>query len=404
MAKDKKKTWHRPRHKVINTLLRWILTPVSRIRYGVRVEKRRQDETQYLIMMNHQTPFDQFFVSMALPKQMVYYVGTEDLFSNGFISKVIRFAINPIPFKKSTSDFRAVKDCIRVAREGYSILLSPEGNRTYSGVTEHIKPSIATLARALKLPIAIFRIEGGFGVEPRWADIPRHGRMKAGISRVIQPEEYLAMSEEELFELIAKELYVDDRDHGERYTHAKAAEYLERVMYVCPHCGFAHFRSDGDTVRCLDCGMKARYLPDLTFESLAGDFPYRTVKQWYDAQNEFVCSRTAEELGTDVLYEDTVRFFEVILYKRKRRLSPAASLRLCADRIECAFGGSVTAMPFDEVKTVSVLGRNKLNIYTDNQIFQVKGDKRFNAVKYANLFYHYQNVQKGELHGEFLGL
>ena len=401
MAKEKKKTWHRARHDVFNALLRWIITPVSRIRYGVRVEKC-MDKRQYLIMMNHQTPFDQFFVNMALPKQLVYCVGTEDLFSNGFISQVIRFVMSPIPFKKSTSDFRAVKDCIRVAREGYSILLSPEGNRTYSGVTEHIKPSIATLARALKLPIAIFKIEGGFGVEPRWADVPRRGGMTAGISRVIEPEEYLAMTEEELFECIAKELYVDDRDHGKRYTHAKAAEYLERVMYVCPHCGLAHFRSDGDIVRCLDCGMTARYLPDLTFESLEGEFPYRTVKDWYDAQCEFI--RTREDFGQGILYEDTVRFFEVILYKRKRKLCPAAKLRLCADRIECEFGGSVTAVPFDEVKTVSVLGRNKLNIYTGDQIFQVKGDKRFNAVKYANLYYRYQNLQKGELHGEFLGL
>ncbi len=401
MAKGKKKTWHRRRHSVINTLLRWIVTPISRIRYGIRVEKR-QDKRQYLIMMNHQTPFDQFFVTMALPKQMVYYVGTEDLFSNGFISKVIRFAIHPIPFKKSTSDFRAVKDCIRVAKEGYSILLSPEGNRTYSGVTEHIKPSIATLARALKLPIAIFKIEGGFGVEPRWADMPRRGSMRAGLSCVIEPEEYLAMSEEELFGRITKELHVDDRDHGERYTHAKAAEYLERVMYVCPHCGLAHFRSEGDTVQCLDCGMKARYLPDLTFESLEGDFPYRTVKDWYDAQSEFI--RSKEAFGQEVLYEDTVRFFEVILYQRKRKLCAAAKLRLYADRIECEFGGNVTAMPFDEVKTVSVLGRNKLDIYIGDQIFQVKGDKRFNAVKYANLYCRYHNLQKGEIHGEFLGL
>ena len=399
MAKEKK-TWHRARHDVFNALIRWIISPVSRIRYGVRVEKR-QDKRQYLIMMNHQTPFDQFFVNMALPKQMVYCVGTEDLFSNGFISQVIRFVMSPIPFKKSTSDFRAVKDCIRVAREGYSILLSPEGNRTYSGVTEHIKPSIATLARALKLPIAIFRIEGGYGVEPRWADIPRRGKMTAGISCVIEPEEYLSMSEEELFRRIAEELYVDDRGSG-RYPHAKAAEYLERVMYVCPHCGLAHFRSHGDTVECLDCGMKARYLPDLTFESLEGDFPYRTVKDWYDAQCEFI--RSEEDFGQEALYEDTVRFFEVILYKRKRKLCAAAKLRLCADRIECEFGGSTTVMPFDEVKTVSVLGRNKLNIYTGDQIFQVKGDKRFNAVKYANLYYRYQNLQKGELHGEFLGL
>ena len=161
---------------------------------------------------------------------------------------------------------------------------------------------------------------------------------------------------------------------------------------------------EGDVMTCLDCGMKARYLPDLTFESLEGDFPFRTVKDWYDYQSDFIRTRTAEQLGDGLLYEDEVRFYEVILYQRKRLLAPKAKLRLYADRMECEFGGSVTALPFDEVKVVSVLGHNKMNVYIGEQIFQVKGSKRFNAVKNTHLFYRYCNLQKGDLYGEFLGL
>ncbi len=404
MAEKRKQVWVRPHHKWVQNILRPVLGLYTRLRYRIDVKKFREDEPrQYLIMMNHQTAFDQFFVAMAFP-QTVYYVASEDIFSKGWISRVIQCLVAPIPFKKSTSDLRAVKNCIRVVKEGGSIALSPEGNRTYSGTTEHIKPSIASLARALKLPIAFFRIEGGYGVHPRWSDVVRKGRMTAGVSRVLEPEEYLSMTEEELFRVIEQELYVDDRTLGGTYRHGRAAEYLERALYVCPHCGLSRFESRGDTVKCLKCGMSARYLPDLTFESLSGDFPFRTVKDWYDCQSEFIRSRTDGELGDGLLYEDTVKFSEVIVYKEKKILSKEAKFRLFRDRVECRYGDEELVMPFDEVKVMSVLGRNKLNIYFGERLLQCKGDARFNAVKHTNLFYRHQNIRKGESGGDFLGL
>ena len=51
--------------------------------------KRQQGDRAYLILMNHQTAFDQFFVGMAF-KGPVYYVASEDLFSNGWISSLLR--------------------------------------------------------------------------------------------------------------------------------------------------------------------------------------------------------------------------------------------------------------------------------------------------------------------------
>ena len=55
----------------------------------------------------------------------------------------------PIPIKKQTMDITAVKNCILVAREGGTICIAPEGNRTYSGRTEYMRPSIASLAKKL---------------------------------------------------------------------------------------------------------------------------------------------------------------------------------------------------------------------------------------------------------------
>ena len=58
---------------------------------------------------------------------------------------------------------------------------------------------------------------------------------------------------------------------------------------------------------------------------------------------------------------------------------------------------------FDETSAVVVLGKNKLNIYSGNEIYQLKGSKRFNALKYVNFFHRYQNIKAGK-NDEFLGL
>ena len=48
--------------------------------------------------------------------------------------------------------------------------------------------------------------------------------------------------------------------------------------------------------------------------------------------------------------------------------------------------------------------KNKLNIYVGKRIFQIKGDCRFNALKYVNIFYRYMQIKKGDNNGKFLGL
>ena len=59
---------------------------------------------------------------------------------------------------------------------------------------------------------------------------------------------------------------------------------------------------------------------------------------------------------------------------------------------------------FENAGAVVVLGKNKLNIYDGKEIFQLKGSKRFNALKYVNFFHRYKNQTAGEQGGQFLGL
>lgn len=396
-AKTKKKKWTRTRHKVVTEIARVVLVPYMKLRYRIKIDKFREDKKRnYLILLNHQTPFDQFFVGASF-RGPIYYMATEDIFSMGWISKVIRWIVAPIPIKKQTTDVGAVMNCIKVIREGGSIAIAPEGNRTYSGKTEYMNPAIAPLARKLGVPVLLYRIEGGYGAEPRWSDVIRKGKMHGYVARVIEPEEAAAMSNDELYAAIRDGLYVNEAAADSQFRHKKLAEYLERCIYICPHCGISRFESHGDTLTCLGCGKSARYLPTKEFE---GDFGFRFVNDWYEYQKNYVNQLDTREYLEKPLCEDTANLFEVLVYDRKVLLQENMHIAMYGDRL--VLGDQI--LSFEDISTITVLGKNKMNIYHGKQLYQIKGDKRFNALKYVMLFYRSKNIEKGDQNDEFLGI
>ena len=396
----KKTTWTKTRHRVITALVRPVLAPYCWLRYHIHVEKfREQGNRPYLILYNHQTGFDQFFVALAF-RGPVYYLATEDIFSLGWISTLLRWLVAPIPIRKQTTDITAVMNCIKVAREGGSLCIAPEGNRTYSGRTEYMSDSIASLAKKLKRPIALYRIEGGYGVQPRWSDVRRKGRMKAYVSCVLEPEEYKSLSNEELYQRICKELYQNEANSQGTFVHKKSAEYIERVLYVCPHCGITHFESNGETFRCTSCGRSAKYLPN---KEISGDFSFRYMLDWYEYQEDYINQLNTAELTQAPLIKDTCSLYSVELYKGKRCLGEHVELALYGDRIEVS-GDFRETFPFADVETITILGKNKLDIYYHDMVYQIQSDKRFNALKYLNLYHRYKNLTTEVENGSFLGL
>ena len=125
--------WCLPRHRVLRKLLYFPIWALTHLYYPVKIEKCR-DGGQALILFNHQTALDQFLVSLAFPRP-VYYVASEDLFSVGPLARAMEYAVAPIPIKKQATDIRAVKTCLRVAKEGGTIALAPEGRHLFPYLT-----------------------------------------------------------------------------------------------------------------------------------------------------------------------------------------------------------------------------------------------------------------------------
>jgi len=255
------------------------------------------------------------------------------------------------------------------------------------------------------MPILLYRIEGGYGVEPRWSDVIRKGKIHAYVSRVIEPEEYAEMSTDELHKAISDGLYVNEANAEHEYKHQKLAEYLERAIYVCPECGLSTFESHDDVIECKKCGLKVRYTPTTELKSDNENFKFRFVNDWYEYQKSKINELDTTLCTDEPLWRDTANMSEVIVYEKKQLLREGASLSLYGDRMVVDEGsGNEMVFPFADVTAVAVLGRNKLNVYYEKRVYQFKGDKRFNALKYVNICYRHKNICKGVANEQFLGL
>ena len=72
--RKKTKRWIKPRHMVIISILRPFFHLYVKLRYRIKIEKYEGDKKQPLfILFNHQTAFDQFFVSLAF-KKAIYFL------------------------------------------------------------------------------------------------------------------------------------------------------------------------------------------------------------------------------------------------------------------------------------------------------------------------------------------
>ena len=152
-------------------------------------------------------------------------------------------------------------------------------------------------------------------------------------------------------------------------------------------------------MRCTKCGLEVRYGENRELISDDESFNFKYVADWYEYQQQKVLSLDLSSCVDTPVYEDCASLTEVVPYTKKILLCEMAQISLFANRITVTSGEEKREYLFDEVSSVAVLGKNKLNIYIGKQVFQLKGDKRFNALKYIHIFHSYGQT-KGETNGK----
>ena len=397
------KKWSRLRHQIILFLAKIVVYPYLRFVVGFRFKKFKKLKEPCIYIYNHQTVYDQFF-NAYICNLKTYHVMSDDITVNGFISKLLNFVLHPIPYKKASTDFNILKICKKVINEGCSIVISPEGNRTYSGKTEYINPTISRFIQFLKVPVVFINIKGGYGVHPRFSDKRRKGKVFVEVVKVWNYDEYKDLSSDEIMNEIKDKLYIDESTPSGPYKSKHSAEYLERVIYNCPHCGITKFYSNKQNLKCTTCGYEVRYNEYKQFKQVNKELVFKNVNEWYEYQKQYLYNQQISLLDENkLLASDVLDVYKVIARKKRELLFEKATLNIYPNRYEIISNNEKIAILFDDVLSTGVFGKNKLNIFVGNDIYQFKNNIRFNALKYVQILYKVKQ-EKGEIKDAFLGL
>ncbi|HRX86733.1 MAG TPA: lysophospholipid acyltransferase family protein, partial [Phycisphaerae bacterium] len=114
-----------------------------------------------ILACNHQSYLDPVLVG-AFAKRTLHYMARDTLFRNSYFSRLIR-SYNAFPVKRGETDVTAIKQSLRLLKEGKALLLFPEGTRTPNGTVQTMQAGAVALARRSKapiIPVAVRRTSG----------------------------------------------------------------------------------------------------------------------------------------------------------------------------------------------------------------------------------------------------
>jgi cytidylate kinase len=149
-----------------------------------------------LVASNHQSFLDPPLIGNLYKTEMVYFA-RKTLFKG--IGAWLYPQWNAIPIDQEKPDTSSMKAAIRHLKEGWRVLVFPEGQRTLDGSINEAAPGIGMIAAKAGVPIQPVRICGADKALPRGSGKVSLARItvKVGPPILLTPEEFKAYSNKE---------------------------------------------------------------------------------------------------------------------------------------------------------------------------------------------------------------
>jgi len=242
----------------------------------------------FVLLGNHVYMFD--VVSLAFPWKITpTIVASEFLLSLKGLKFLLNNVARVIPKSKGAADIRTAKGLIRNVKQGYPVMIMPEGDSTYFGETGYIEEATAKLVKKLNVDVVVGLFRGGSLAKPRWATGKRRKRyVELHYKIAIHKEDIPNMTEDEIYAVLKKELYNNDYEWQREVMHPyggkNLAEGLDTILYKCPDCGALNsIETSKNRLNCTACGING-YIDKFGF--IQG-FKYDNLVEWDHFQKEY---------------------------------------------------------------------------------------------------------------------
>ena len=114
---------------------------------------------------------------MTIPvRRALHYMALEPFFRIRGLGALMRWA-RAFPVQEGESDSPAVRQALRLLRQGEPLVIFPEGGRSPDGRLQTFRPGAFRLALAVGAPVVPVTIVGAFEAWPARRRFPRPGRV-----------------------------------------------------------------------------------------------------------------------------------------------------------------------------------------------------------------------------------
>ncbi len=348
-AKAKKKSDVRLPSKPLYGLAMSVLKPMYGKKYRQTITREGMEGVKppFIVLSNHLTRIDWILVGLAVWPNRLNAVISRYYYSVPTLRFLLR-KVGAIPKDQFCPDVAAVKSMLAVAKLGGNIMLFPEGRMAPGGVSETFEKATVKLLRHLKMPVVGVHHYGAYMTWPKWASDLRKGRIDTNVKLILTPEQMVEMTDDEIYELMVKELKTDEaawqRQHRVAYKGKKMAEGLHDVLFFCPKCGAEHCMTTAkDIIRCEACGNGARLNEyyDLLPLNESCVIP-ESIGDWYELQVEHIRKLIAEQ--PDTYMTDTAT---LLMTRKNTWLKPRGEGTIRADATGFSYTGQKDGQPFE---------------------------------------------------------
>lgn len=268
-------------------------------RYNTDISKYRNKP--YVVVANHASRLDHVFTGLAFfPDTFNYVVGYNEFFRS-HLAAVMRI-MQVIPKKNFTPQPYAIKQMMRVIREGGRIIIMPEGMSSISGASQPCALGGGQLLKGLGVPVLCCKISGGYLTSTKYCLDERPGKVDVCVDLLYSPEDLKRMSADEIQHDLNAKLWHDDYEWNKKARagykgRGRMAENLHQLLFWCPKCGAElQMSGRGNTIRCNACGNEAELNEKYELIPRDGDCVIPdTPRVWFDMQREHIRKLVAED-------------------------------------------------------------------------------------------------------------
>lgn len=372
------------RSKIVISIMRTLIkVPAVKILKFSDKEVRIKDKP-YLIFANHSDTIDPAYI-IKTTKHYVRFVMSDHVMRMGLIGKLYNFLDAPIVFEREKGTDALYKSIVDNIKAGINVAMYPEGALTSTGETGFISKRNAALIKECDCTFVTYRGRGGYLKKPRWAKSSRKGPIFGEVVNIYSKEQIRAMSEEELYEHIIEDLYVNIYDEQRKeplaYIGEDPAEHAEIILYGCPRCkSIGQLRTKGREIFC-DCGFKAE-IDDFGFWH-GENMEFDNIPEWDRFQKKLLKEITDRTKDTnELLFRDDKQQIYSIKDGESTTLSEDGKLELFADRVVITADNGEITIPLNDINSVKTSSKMNILLVTEEGYFEIKSSYPRSATKY----------------------